>query len=268
MGPFYFLHVVQKQGKLFGKNSRLCMLTDTVLAGVSTSSGEMSFCVRIEDVAELITDWRHLAIGVRVRDTPFGTTLFSTKKDHNNFTDMPVDVLLFTPTPMMLNEFVETFTALYSNRTNAAISVRERLPQESFAATLILQPEGRRVRIPASVVTQTKLPPLPLWTNWSGSEVESPLLRSRGLSHSYESESAAANAGEGLSHSGDEQSRSGGATIERAATEPFCWPTQRALFDHDAGDNYEYAGADSASGTGTAPHSPWTVRPLAQSGRY
>lgn len=144
VGPFFFFQAVEKLSKFSFRNSRLCFVNDSVVAGAYPSSGEISFSVRVEDIAELITDSRHLGIGVRIRDSPYGCL-----EGHHMYTDMPVDFLLFMPSAGQCGEFVDAVSRVYTIRTDQTLTVRERGPKESFSAALTLIPEGRRVRKPA-----------------------------------------------------------------------------------------------------------------------
>lgn len=173
IGPFYFTGLLDKLCRFNRRKLRLCLLSDSLLVGASENSGSLSFCIRVEDLAEIIIDSRHSAIGVHVRDYPL-----TKKKCPKIFVDMPVDVLLFAPTPAVMSEFVNALTTIYFNHTGAKLPIRERDPQESFAATLTLTPEGRRVRFPSAIALLKKLPPLSMVKNHSNSSVN-PLADSK-----------------------------------------------------------------------------------------
>ncbi|KPI86778.1 hypothetical protein ABL78_4147 [Leptomonas seymouri] len=164
----FFFDVLRKPNRMHIKDKRVCFITDYTINLAAQETGTVSRCSKIEDVAELICDVHSRAVGIRMNPRPFAVE----PRDYlhwNCFYEMPVDLLLFAESAEQFTELMRVLRFVYQKCTKKDMQCRVLQQREEWGATLVLWPDGSRVkknamfyhRVPLSVHQDRTSAPAP-----------------------------------------------------------------------------------------------------------
>jgi hypothetical protein len=141
----FFFDVLSKLNRKHTKDKRVCFITDYTINLAASSTGTVSRCSKVEDVEELICEVHSRAVGIRMRARPFAV------KPHNYahwncFYEMPVDLLLFAESAEQFENLVQVLRFVYQQCTQKEMPCRGLQHREEWEATLVLWPDGSRVK--------------------------------------------------------------------------------------------------------------------------
>ncbi|KAG5490333.1 hypothetical protein JKF63_00453 [Porcisia hertigi] len=140
----YFFDLSQKVNRIGVCNKRVFFVTDYTV-NVASLQGSVSRCAKVEDISELICEVRSRAIGIRMGTHPFAIAsddLVGLKC----FYEMPVDILLHTLSAAQYDTLLHVLGCIYRSCTGSALPCRQLMRNETWRASLILAPDGSRVK--------------------------------------------------------------------------------------------------------------------------
>ena len=141
----FFFDVLRKLNRKHIRDKRVCFVTDYTINLASCETGTVSRCSKLEDVTELICDVRSRAIGIRMRARPFAVESHN-YLHWNCFYEMPVDLLLFAESAGQFADLIRVLRFVYRQCTQKEVPCRVLGQHEEWTATLVLWPDGSRVK--------------------------------------------------------------------------------------------------------------------------
>ncbi|CBZ23806.1 hypothetical protein, unknown function [Leishmania mexicana MHOM/GT/2001/U1103] len=140
----FFFDVVRKLNRIGVLDKRVVFVTgDTI--GVASRRGPVSRSSKVEDISKLICDAQARAIGIRMRSRPFAIS----PKDFprcNCFHEMPVDLLLHATSVAQYEALINVLSFVHHTCTHEALLCRSLKKYETWRASLVLAPDGLRVK--------------------------------------------------------------------------------------------------------------------------
>ncbi|KAI5685073.1 hypothetical protein MNV84_05691 [Leishmania braziliensis] len=140
----FFLDVVRKLNRVGMRDKRILFVTDCTI-NVASSQGQVSRGAKVEDIAELICNAETHAIGVRMRTRPFAITPQDFVR-WNCFHEMSVDFLLLATSAAQYASLLQVMRFVYHTRTHEVLQCRPLRKREVWSASLVLAPDGSRVK--------------------------------------------------------------------------------------------------------------------------